>query len=320
MKQKQVIKGIITLLFIFLLVVYVKSINWKLLLEFIQKIRIIIFLTIGLSFAALICKIYRLKLIVNSGQTRINFSQAIFVQSSSILLAIISPFRLGEFAKIYLLNKNNVDLSFSFFSFFCERSSDLLILLLGSSLFIQNYVVLTNLQLKLILLLIFISIFIFFFLFYFAEKIKDFLLIKNFSFLNKILTQNRTIKSLLLDVHFPQDRLMIIYVLIITIITWILESLITWNILYSLNINTNFVVIFAIICISTIASLLSILPAGAGSLDFSYVYLMTQSAVPKEAAIFALLWIRLVTIIMILIMSVISYYFNRISRIECLKT
>lgn len=321
MKPTRILKVIITLLFIIALVFYLKSIDWNLLLKYFNKARSIIYLTILLAFTNLTIKIYRLKIIASSGIKKITIMESAFAQSSSIFLAVLTPARVGEFSKIYFLNKKGISLTYSIFSLFAERSLDILILVIGSFFFIQNYISLTNLGWGLLISLIVIILLIYVFLFYFGGRVKSFFLKKKFSFLNKPIIKNVTIRSFLSEVHFPKNKFVIVPALIATILAWIIEAAISWIVLLSLGINLNFFVAVAIICISAIASLFSILPFGLGSFDFSYAYLMMQSSVPKEAAFFALIWLRLLEIIVLSIVIAVSLRFQgaNISKLKRIK-
>lgn len=306
MNLTKTFKGILTLLFVLALVLYLKSIEWNLLLRYVIGAKPIIFLTLLVSFLILIIKSYKLKLIVNSGNKKITMSNSIFVQISSVLLAMITPGRLGEFSKIYFLKKKGVTLVYSIFSLLLERLSDIFILLLGSFFFIQKYISLDNLIYDYILLaIIILLVLVFVFFFYFGEKIRHFFLKKNYAFLNKTIIKDKTIKGFLLKIIFPKNKLIIIPVITITIITWLFEGFMSWLVFLSLGFGNNFLIIAGILYISTIASLFSIFPLGLGLFDFSYIYLITQVGVPKEAAVVALLWIRLVGLIIIFLTSIV---------------
>ena len=311
MKLTKIIKWIITLAFIIALSFYIRSIDWGVLRGYFSMAMPIIYLTIPLVFMNLAVKIYRLRMIVNSGDKKITFMESAFVQSSSIILATLTPARVGEFSKIYFLNKKGVSSAYSILCLFIERSLDILVLLTGSLFFIQNYIRLTWLGWSLLISLIAIILMAYTLLFYFGEKIKHFVMKRRFSFLSRPTIKNVAFRSFLSKVSLPKNRFVIVPILMTTIFVWLTEAVISWVILLSFGIHLNFLVIIAIGCISSLASLFSLLPFGLGSFDFSYAYLMMLSSIPKETAIFILIWLRLLEVMVLVFMIAISSGFRR---------
>lgn len=319
MKLTKIIKWIISLAFIIALSFYIRSMDWATLKGHFSRAMPIIYLTIPLVFANLAVKIYRLRMIVNSGDKKITLMESAFVQSSSIALATLTPARVGEFSKIYFLNKRDVSLVYSILSLFIERSLDILVLLVGSLLFIQNYVRLTKLGGGILISIIMIILLTYILLFYFGEKLKRLLLKKRFSFLSRPIIKDMTLNSFLSKVSLPKNRFIMMPILITTLSAWLIEAVISWLILRSFGISLNFLVIIAIGCISSLASLFSLLPLGLGSFDFSYAYLMIQSSIPKETALFMVIWLRLLEIMMLFSVIAISLAFRKKNILEIKK-
>lgn len=246
-----------------------------------------------------IFKSIRLKEISKPFDINYSLFDFIKIQTISISFSIITPGRIGEFTKIYLLNDKYKDkLLISTFICIFERFFDIFILCFFSlvlSLFVLNNSHITSLIIISFLLMI-LSV-------YLLINIKKFE-----KLLKKTLPYNlyKIIEVFILN----KDKLIskIPITILITSIVWSINSFVQLLVLYSLNFQQSLnylLLIIGINAVVSIMSILTILPLGIGTMDVSALFLYKNILKLKTETILFLLNVsRFLSIISLLILFI----------------
>jgi len=291
MKSK-IIKGIITILFIIALFYLLRTIDFSLVTkEFKNSNKIFIILAIIGTLLAVLIRIIKFKLATKYLSYKISFKNASLFQAIGISCALLTPGRLGELIKSFLLNKRlKIPITPSLGIVIVERIFDLIFLITAA--IIYSILIVKNTTFNIIALTLFIIIIIILFLLKKSHIFKKIIPHKFKKYFDKPLKFNRSKKVLA-------------SLIIITILTWLADSLVIFFLSKAVNISLPFWMIIGITSISTIAALLSILPWGLGAYDLSILVLFTALGVSKEPATAILIASRLIGIIIPLILSII---------------
>jgi uncharacterized membrane protein YbhN (UPF0104 family) len=220
-------------------------------------------------------KIQKLAWIARYYTHPISFSQAALVQMVGIALATLTPGRVGEGSKVILMKKYlKIPTPSSFNILILERVLDIVVLSAGAFLLsfyiVKDMVVLTGL----------------FFLFFIA-------------FLYMFLRHQDMFVGLVpekyrgyLAVERKSNRPLFILICGATFFIWGFEAVFQWLLLRSFGTHLSIFIVFGIFCISTIMVFFSVLPAGLGTVDLSYLVLYPLVGVPIEVAASVLLIYR----------------------------
>ncbi len=224
----------------------------------------------------------------------ITLIEATKIQTISIIFAMITPGRAGEFTKIFLLAKEKKELIAST-TLVCifERLVDVLILSF-MSLALSLFALRDN---KIIYLVILattaftVSLIALFNIEIFLKKISRFLPSKVNSFLDNFVENKSKLLKKLPDIS------------IYTTIIWCIDALFQCLILMSIGTIANFPIVVGINAIVALMSILTILPMGLGTMDISALFLYNKLIhISKEQIVFLLASARLFGISTLLIM------------------
>ena len=238
-----------------------------------------VYLILGalIFFFAAILKIYRFSLVVRVYGFEIPFLEAALVQMVGISFATLTPGRVGEGSKAILLNKRaDVPISSALGMIIFERFFDMILLATGAFLFSRS-VLQREFTLAIGLFLAVLVVFFVLFLRHF-NSVKRFVPKRYVGYFTPVTTGGGLFLSLL--------------VLFFTAATWLVEALFPWLLARSLGAYVPFTLVFGVVCISTIAVALSVLPAGLGTMDLSFLVLFPQIGVTAETALSILLIYR----------------------------
>lgn len=242
-----------------------------------------------LAVAALL-KIYRFQIVVRIYGFEIPFLEAALVQMVGISFATLTPGRVGEGSKAVLLNKRaDVPISSALGMIIFERFFDMILLATGAFLFSQS-VLQREFALAIGLFLAALVVFFILFLRHF-NSIKRFVPKRYIEYFTPVSAGGGMHLSLL--------------ALIFTAATWLTEALFPWLLARSMGANVSFTLVFGVLCISTIAVVLSVLPAGLGTMDLSFLVLLPKIGVTAETALSILLIYRFFGIITPFIFSLV---------------
>lgn len=254
-----------------------------------------LFLIAGISMFvfALVIKIAKFMLISRYYDCPLTFKQATLVELVGISLATLTPGRVGEGSKVILMKKQlGMPVSGSFGIVVLERLFDIIILSAGA--FILSFYMVKNITILTGLLFLFFVVFLLVFL-----KSPDL-------FHDRVPQKYR--KYLAVGIKNDKAKLLVIFVS--TAVVWAFDAAFQWFLLRSFNTQLSFYVIYGIVCISTIAVFLSVMPAGIGTVDLSYLLLYTMVGVPMEIAASVLLIYRFFSILLLFLFTglILNYY------------
>jgi uncharacterized protein (TIRG00374 family) len=247
-------------------------------------------------FFEIFLKAIRLKEISKPFDINYSLLEFVKIQTISISFSLITPGRIGEFTKIYLLNEKYKDKLFvSTFICIFERFFDIFILCLFSlvlCLFILNNLFITFLVILLFSLML-LSLYLLYNIEKFQNKINKIFPHKFHNILEIfILNKNKLVSKIFITV-------------VITSLIWIINSYIQLLILNSLEIKKNLILLIGINAIVSIMSILTILPLGIGTMDVSALFLYKNIfSLKTEIILFILNASRTFSIIALLILFI----------------
>jgi len=253
-------------------------------------------LCVVVVFFEIFLKAIRLKEISKPFDINYSLLEFVKIQTISISFSLITPGRIGEFTKIYLLNEKYKDKLFvSTFICIFERFFDIFILCFFSlvlCLFILNNLFITFLVILLFSLML-LSLYLLYNIEKFQNKINKIFPHKFHNILEIfILNKNKLVSKIFITV-------------VITSLIWIINSYIQLLILNSLEIKKNLILLIGINAIVSIMSILTILPLGIGTMDVSALFLYKNIfSLKTEIILFILNASRTFSIIALLILFI----------------
>jgi len=114
-------------------------------------------------------------------------------------------------------------------------------------------------------------------------------------------------------ITYKDKKTLLLSIFILTVFSWLSQAALPWLFALSIHVNIPFSSVFSIMCISTIAVIFSILPAGAGTLDLSFIMLYTMIGVSKETAVSILIVYRFFSIILPFLFALFFIIYYRTS-------
>jgi uncharacterized membrane protein YbhN (UPF0104 family) len=269
---------IVTILFIFALIILISRLSFDVVYsEIIDSNKFFLSLGVMSLILASFVKIIRFSLVARYYHQSISLLEASLIQMVGISIAILTPARVGEGSKAVLLNKRlSVPMTSSFGIVIFERFFDMILLSAGAFLFSLYF-----LQGKFTALIgfLFLALLALFVLF-----------LRYFNHFKKLTPEKY--KKHFTDVKLKGNPLLALAILIATGFTWMLEAGLPWYLAHSMNVSIPYSLVFGVVCISTIAVVISILPAGLGTMDLSFLVLFPLLGVTAETALSILLIYR----------------------------
>jgi uncharacterized membrane protein YbhN (UPF0104 family) len=252
---------------------------------------------------AQVFKILRFALVTKFCNFPISRREASLIQMVGISIAILTPARVGEGSKAVLLNKRlNIPIAESLGIVIFERFFDLI--LLGSGAIIFSFYMLQS-RITLFLAIFILCVFVLFLVF-----------MKSFDRVKKMISRRHL--EYFKDINYKDKKTLFLSIFIITVFAWLSQATLPWLFALSINVKIPFSSVFSIMCISTIAVVFSILPAGIGTLDLSFVMLYSMIGISKETAVSILLIYRFfaITLPFLFALFFINYYGTSIKEFK----
>lgn len=276
------------------------TIDWVAAYElFTASKRLFLIQAFALMIASIVIKIFRFQLVSKYYGKRLNFRNASLIQMFGICVAMVTPGRLGEASKIYLLYRKGIQLSVSMSIMIFERLMDLFVITGIGILF--AVVVVKDIRLNALLSLII------------ALNVVLILLIRYPRIVTKIIPKKwDNLAKHVQDLKFKGNLGTMVMIVIFTVLTWGLQAAVQWIFAMGMGIKISIFSITAILGISTVLGLLSFLPVGVGAMDFSILFLYSIIGVPAEAAISLLLVERVFGTLMPYLYALGLMYFYKI--------
>jgi len=292
-------KQAITLLFFLVLIYFLSQLKFDVVYEQIIRSNKV-FLSLGVLSLVLtiLIKISRFRLIGEYYSHPISYKESALIEMVGISFAIITPARAGEGLKAILLNKRlEIPMTSSLGIIIVERLLDVLFLGIGAFIF-SFYILKGSTTLLIGIFLVALIVFFVIFLRYFNAI--------------KSLAPHRY-RKYFREVKLNNNPILIASIVIETVLIWSLQAGLPWFVALSLGVSIPYLIVLGIVCISTIAMLFSILPAGLGTLDLSYLMLYGLVGVSPEAAVVILLVHRFFDIFLPFLFAVLLMSYNGLS-------
>jgi uncharacterized protein (TIRG00374 family) len=240
----------------------------------------------------ILCKIFRLEIIAEQFNYKVNFELVYKTQVISLILALLTPGRVGEVSKIYLLSENDkakfplvtsIMLFEILVDFFCVSFISLLFV----TIVMKNLAIGIAISV-LILIALMAATFIAKGSAYvqkMPEQIRDFF---------KYISSNKIKLSYKLHLTLP-----------LTALAWILDGFFQYFILKAVSLDSDIIMLVALSAISSIVAIISILPLGFGVTDLSSLYLYKQfQGLNTESILFLVNSTRLFLVLTLFIMAI----------------
>jgi uncharacterized membrane protein YbhN (UPF0104 family) len=291
MKGTKLYQGLLSLLFLLALALLISRMNLDVVyLEIQDSDKLFISLGVLSLVVASILKIFRFSLVTRIYHHPIPLFEAALIQMVGISIATLTPGRVGEGSKAILLNKRSGSpMTSSVGIVIFERFFDMIFLATGA-FFFSAYALQEKFTILIGLFVVALMVLFTIFLLFFNSFIK--------------LIPERYIEYFT-AVDLKGSPQLAFGVFALTAATWIFEAGLPWMLAFSMGVSVAFPLVFGVICISTIAVVLSILPAGLGTMDLSFLVLFPIIGVNSETALSILLIYRLFGIISPFLFSII---------------
>jgi uncharacterized membrane protein YbhN (UPF0104 family) len=302
MKRTKLYQGLLSLFFLLALMLLISRMSIDVVyLEMRNANKLYISLgVLSLVFASLV-KIFRFNLVTRIYHHPIPLFDAALVQMVGISIATLTPGRVGEGSKAVLLNKlMGVPMTSSLGIVIFERFFDMIFLATGAFLFS-----IAILEGKFSL---FIGFFVLILLMFFL------IFIRYYNHFERLLPEKY--KGYFTEVKIKNNPTLILSIILATTAVWLLEATMPWILVRAMGAQVSYMLVFGIVCISTIAVILSILPAGIGTMDLSYLLLFPLIGINSEMALSLLLIYRFFGIAVPYIMSLLIMNYARLTFSE----
>lgn len=239
-------------------------------------------------------KIQKFTWIASYYSQAMSFKQAALVQMVGIALATLTPGRVGEGSKVILMKKHlKIPISSSFSIIILERVLDVAVLCAGALLL--SFYLIEDMVLIIGLFFAFLLLFLYTFLRH------------QHMFIGLVPEKYRGY----LAVERKSNKPLFILISAATFSIWGFEAVFQWLLLRAFDTNLSIFLVFGIFCIGTIMVFFTVLPAGIGTVDASYLLLYPLVGVPIEVAASVLLIYRFFSLTTPFVASaVILNYYN----------
>lgn len=255
------------------------------------------YIIVGMLITAfgLVLKGKRIQVLGEQFGIETTLAESVKIQTISIIFAMITPGRAGEFTKIFLLAKEKKELipNTTLICIF-ERLIDILILCF-MSLALCLFALKDKTLISLIILAtvgFMLSMVALFKIELFLGLFQKFLPAKIFGFVQNFADNKNMLLKKLPEISFY------------TFIVWFIDGIFQFLLLMSIGTVVSLPITVGINAIVAIMSVLTILPMGLGTMDISALFLYNNLlALPKEKIVFLLAAARLFSISTLLIMA-----------------
>lgn len=252
------------------------------------------YLLIGLLFfcLSLIFKITRFGAVTRYYGYKFSFRQTTFIQMVGIAIAMMTPGRLGEATKIYLLKQRSVPILTGTALTIFERVFDFLFLSLAGLFFALQFMKGSKLTWGFIALL--------------AVMLGLLIVLRNLHWLVRFVPQRfRQIFENFTSVKAAGQKAQLVPLTIFTILTWTTQAVLSWSVLAALGVHVSPLAVVGVEAIGTLAAILSFLPLGIGAMDLSMIFLYSLLGVSNESATIAVFISRTVGFLAPLLIALI---------------
>ncbi len=301
MKKAKIIFIIINVAIVAFLIYFLSGLDYAQIGDlFVQSNKL--WLTLGFIFFmfSIYFKIIRFGAVLKYYGYRLSFKDVTFIQMVGIAIAMMTPGRLGEASKIYLLWQKKVPgLTGTTLTIF-ERVFDFLFLSLASIFFVIQFMEGSNLIWAFLALLVVMLVLLF--------------VLRNLHWLRRFIPKRfEKLYEKIANLKFSGNRRHIISIIIYSALTWFAQSLLSWSVLHSLGFSVSPLAVLGVEAIGTLAAIVSFLPLGIGAQDLSMLFLYSLLGISNEVAAIVVLVSRTAGFLVPLIIGLIMTNVNQTS-------
>lgn len=250
-------------LIIFIYIIF--NLNFQLVWNTLESIHYkSLFIYICTFYIFFILKVYRWHTIQNFFSKELTFKENYLVWMETIYLSFVTPAKIGDIARVWVLNKwFGIEKKESFYAYFFDRFQDILFLVIGAliGLYYIDIIVIRDTA--------YYIFFVFIFIGYIA---KDF-------FISKMQTKFTFLY------HKPSNLKFELKVFLINLITYIFYFLQFYFLAQALNIDLNYGFVIGLISLSTLATIVPISIAGLGVREGVFIVLLGTVGIQQESAV-----------------------------------
>lgn len=256
-----------SVLAIIIILIFLKWINIFDSVRYIKEISFSFFFLAAFTILIInITKMFRFYYLAKDLNIDLSLKDAIIAHFIAPIIGRITPAKLGEGLKIFILKKDRKKLGFAFI---LEKLTDTFTLLIISVFAVYTFGSFYNAYITLVVLFILIIVGLFN-----IEKILNFMF-------RKPLLHDKWFKSLLQEISPAQ---IIVFIAFSTIIRFLILS-VPYIISTAFGLNISIWLIFQMYAVSMLIGWLSGLPGGIGTREFSFSFLLiTYASVTKDLA------------------------------------
>ncbi len=293
MKKAKIVFIIINLAIVGFLIYFLATLDYQQIGDLFSQANIA-WLVAGLVFYSLSIyfKIIRFGAVLNYYGFKLSFKNTAFIQMVGIAIAMMTPGRLGEASKIYLLHQKNIPAITGTTLTIFERVFDFLFLSLAGIFFVLQFMAGSNLIWGFIFLLIVMAGLL--------------VLLRNLHWLRRFVPRRfKNLYEKFASLKFTGNRKYLLTTIAYTVLTWFTQSLLSWCVLKGLGFDVSPLAVLGIEAIGTLAAILSFLPLGIGAMDLSMIFLYSLLNISNEVATVVVLVARTIGFLVPLVIALI---------------
>ncbi|MBU0707515.1 flippase-like domain-containing protein [Patescibacteria group bacterium] len=301
MKKAKTIFIIINLAIVAFLIYYLAKLDYQQIGElFTKSNKGLLIAGLAFYFLSLYFKIIRFGRVVEYYGYKFSFKDNAFIQMVGIAIAMMTPGRLGEASKIFLMHQKKVPAMTGTTLTIFERVFDFLFLSLASLIFALQFMKGSNL--------------IWGFIFLFIVMVVLLVLLRNLHWLRRFIPQRfNSIYDKISGLKFSGNKKHLIYISVYSILTWFAQSLLSWFALRAMGFEVSPLAVLGVEAIGTLAAIISFLPLGIGAMDLSMLFLYSLLGISNEVAAIVVLLSRTIGFLAPLLVALIMTNYNRTS-------
>ena len=262
---------------------------------------------LGLLFFSLniITKIYKWVYLCAKNRIKIDFSESVIACLPSLFLANITPARLGEAYKAFVMKrKHNLPLTKGFTMLFYEKLTETIALVAFASLAIFFLPISTAYKAAILGSVVFMIIVIVLFVNMPAMFSRLERVIVKVPHLKNLATK-KFIKGLDKSIKGNLNLGILLSLFLLAVIGLLLEGIKSWLILFSFGYNINLISLTIVLCIATVLGMVSNIPLGLGVIEGSMFSLYLVLGIPAGVAAPAILIDRIIALWLVILVGAI---------------
>ncbi|MDI6721397.1 MAG: lysylphosphatidylglycerol synthase transmembrane domain-containing protein [Candidatus Aenigmarchaeota archaeon] len=239
-----------------------------------------IFIAFMFSFLNIFLRVLKWKVILEN----VRLMELLPVQIFGMVLSNFTPGKVAEPAKSILLRvRKGIPVSVTLPTIVWERINDIVVMLILSFIALQTLGIESNIFfVSIISMAVFSLLAIILLVALHNRKFGN----RIFAFIRKFpLAKNISHEFIESFYSIKTKKMRIVKSFMITLLAWVIEGVIFYFVLFSMNVSSNFLVLAGIVSLSIIIGVASSLPGGIGSSELAMILLLGLTGIPAEIAV-----------------------------------